>query len=276
MANTHLTKDLVDDPSLWRLSMLIGDSAIDVLAHRVVGGTDLVCASLPFDTGTTTAAGAIEEAVYANPLLLAPFGKIDIVVRTSDFFITPPEVAGNNEAMQSLSEIFRGGDSRSVQFLSPVDSRNAVTFFLDKGVANFLGRTYDPTRPQHVLSSLGRYFTYKSRLGNSSKMYVNLTAGHMDLLVFDNLGLAAANSFSCPDINDATYYVIAVARTAGLDPQASEVFLAGDQERRAALTTILRRFFNYVMPAIFPSAAYHGNPAALKAPFPLIILPLCE
>lgn len=276
MAQTPLTKELVDDPSLWRLSLLIGDEGIDVLAHRVVGEAPLVWSRIGFDPAAATPAAAIEEAVYANPLLLAPFGKVDIVVRTRRALVVPAAVASDADAVEALVTLFPPGDGKFTPFTSPVDSRNSVVFLLDKGVANFLARTYDASAPRHVLSALGCFFTHKSRLGNSAKIYVNLEKETIDLLVFDNFGLAAANSFDCPDINDAAYYVLAVGRTAGLDPQTAEILLSGNPDRRSALTPLLRRFVNYVMPAIFPSAAYHGDPRALKASFPLIILPLCE
>lgn len=276
MPNNPLTKDLVDQPALWRLSLLIGDDALDVLAHRVVGEASLVSERITFDRAATSPAAALEEAVYANPLLLAPFGKTDIVVRTGDFFIVPPETAADHEAVEALASVFPLGQGTKVPVASPIDSRNSAVMMLDKGIANFLGRTYDSAAPQHVLSPLGQYFTHKSRLGNSSKMYVDLGQESVDILVYDHLGLAAANSLKCGDINDAAYFILAIARTAGLDPQAAEILLSGDSDRRAALTPVLRRFVNYVMPAIFPSAAYRGDPKALKAPFALTILPLCE
>ena len=74
MAKAPLTKDLVDDASLWRLSLLIGDGAVDVLAHKIVGDAPIVSARLPFDPAASSTAAAVEEVIYANPLLLAPFG----------------------------------------------------------------------------------------------------------------------------------------------------------------------------------------------------------
>ena len=276
MAKAPLTKDLVDDASLWRLSLLIGDGSVDVLAHKIVGDAPIVSARLPFDPAASSTAAAVEEVIYANPLLLAPFGKTDIVVRTRRFFILPPEVAGDPDAVESLCEIFPPGDGQFTPCVSALDSRNAVVFLLDKGVANFLARTYDSSAPRHVLSALGQYFTHKSRLGNSSKMYVNLDGASLDILVYDNIGLVAANTIEAPTAENAAYFILAIGRTAGLEPQTSELMIAGDSDRRSSLTPMLRRFIDYVMPAIFPSAAYHGDPNALKASFPLVILPLCE
>jgi len=276
MPRSPLTKDLIDDPTLWRLSLMVSDKAVDVLAHRIVGEASIVSARLNFDPAATSQAAAIEEVIYANPMLLQPFDKIDLAMATENFLIVPPEVAGNQESIEALAKIFKPGDGQFVPFTSDIDNRNSIVFLLDKGVANFIGRTYDSSVPIHPLSALGRYFSHKSRLGNSSKMFVELGHESMNVLVYDHLGLAAANSFNVTDPNDTAYFILAVGRTSGLDPQEAEILLAGDADRRAALTPLLRRFVNYVMPAVFPSAAYHGDPQALKAPFPLIILPLCE
>ena len=153
MAQTPLTKELVDDPSLWRLSLLIGDEGIDVLAHRVVGEAPLVWSRIGFDPAAATPA-AIEEAVYANPLLLAPFGKVDIVVRTRRALVVPAAVAAHSDAVEALVTLFPPGDGKFTSFTSPVDSRNSVVFLLDKGVANFLARTYDASAPRHAVLGL--------------------------------------------------------------------------------------------------------------------------
>jgi hypothetical protein len=45
---------------------------------------------------------------------------------------------------------------------------------------------------------------------------------------------------------------------------------------REAIMPELRRYINYVMPVIFPSAMFRAGREAMNAPFELIVLPLCE
>ncbi len=276
MKQTPLTRDLIEDPSLWRLSLMICDGGVEVVIRRVMGEPDMISASLRYDAGIDSRAAALEELVYANPLLLAQFAKTDILLRTTAFQVLPPAVAGDDDAVEALLDLLPHPDGRPVSFVSELDEHNSVVTFADRGVANFLARTFFNMKPESHLSVLGRYFTHQSRLGNSGKMYVNIGAEQMDILAFDSKGLSMANTFACASDDNAAYYVLAAARTVGFDLNSDELLIAGDPERRTALMAALREFANYVMPAIFPATAYRGVRNAMQIPFELIVLPLCE
>lgn len=62
----------------------------------------------------------------------------------------------------------------------------------------------------------------------------------------------------------------------GLDAATDNIYLCGDTSARLALAPELSRYAANVLPFIFPSAALRGGHDALKAPFPLILIPLCE
>ena len=268
--NGPLTNSMIDNAALWRLSLMLGADGIDVLARRVVGQPEILSARLKADPAARNHADAIEELIYSNPLLLQPFRKVDIVA-TGGFTLAVPTGA----CVDDIDAVFPPDDG-AVSLTAPIDSRNELLFRLDRGMVNFLRRTFDAVEPTHALAVLGRYFSHRSRLGNSNKMYVDLGAADMNILVFSQLGLTMASTFTCPDIRDAAYYTLAAANTVALDMGADEIRIAGDADRRAELTPILRRFARNVMPAIFPASATVGDSSAMSAPFPLVILPLCE
>lgn len=265
-----LTKDLIDNPELWRLSVLIGKGGIDVFAHPVVGEGSVISEHIGFDASVSSEASAFEEAVYANPLLLMPFRKTDVVVAGEKATVVPSDV--QPEAFGKLLGI--DGDTMVLE--SQINNREKLVFALDRSIANFIGRTYDGVCPVHVLSVLARYFQRKGMNSNSSKMFVNLGQDSVDLVVYNSLGLAAARHLDKASPEECAYWSIAIFRQCGLDPDYDEIIISGNSERRHRLMPLLSKFVNNVMPAIFPSAAYHGSAMAVKAPFPLVILPLCE
>lgn len=248
--------------------MLLGTDAIEVFAHRTVGEAPVVVGRVGL-SGSDPAA-SFEEAVYANPLLLMPFQKVDLLVSTSEAMIVPPDVEE-----EPLRELLKTDNDKALVF-SPIDDRNSVVFGLDRGVARFIARTFDKLTPRHTLEVLSRYCLIRNQRGNSSKIYVNLESKGMSLMAFNNLGLLMARQFDDVNTDEATYWILAAFRHCGLDPQADEIIISGDSDRRHQLNPLLAKFVNYVMPAIFPSAAYHGDTQAMKASFPLSILPLCE
>lgn len=277
MTQTPLTKDLIARPDMWRLSIEICDDALEVVARPVVGDGEMLSARVALDTSAKSPAAAIEEAVYANPLLLAPFRKVDVVIRTSAFVLVPPEVGADDEAVEALTASFAGDDASGKEaFVSPIDRRNVVVAAIDRSVANFLRRTFDSAVPVHHLSVLARFFAGRSALGNTGKVYVNLRSDATDVVAFNSLGLAVASTYAATVAADTAYYVLAVASIAGLDASTDEFLLAGDSGRRAGLTRELQRFAGYVMPAIFPTALLAGGRGAMSAPLELTVLPLCE
>ncbi len=276
MKQTPLTRDLIDNPELWRMSMEICADGVEVVMNRVAGEPEMLASSLKYDAGAQSPAAALEELVYANPLLLAQFAKVDIILRSTAFQIVPPEVAHDTDAVEAILDMLPHPDGRPVAYISEIDELNSVLTLVDRGIANVLSRTFFAVEPVSHLSVLGHYFTHQSRLGNSGKMFVNIGETQMDILAFDSLGLSVANTYDCTNDDNAAYYVLATARTVGFDLNADEILISGNAERRASLMASLREFANYVMPTIFPATAYRGDRNALSAPFELIILPLCE
>lgn len=261
---------MVDNPALWRLSMMIGEGGIDVLCRRELGEPETLTGRLTFDASAESSPRAVEDLVYANPLLLQPFRKVDIVM-SGGFTLTVPFGTDTSD----VDALFPSDDP-TVTLSAPIDARNEILFRVERGVNNFLRRTFDSVRPVHALSVLGQYFETRSRLGNSAKMFVDIEDEIMNVLVFNHLGLAMASNFKYRNINDATYYALASANTAGLDFTNDEIKIAGNSDKRAEIMPILRQFARNVMPAIFPSVAAVGDSAAMSAPFPLVIMPLCE
>ncbi|MDE6135730.1 MAG: DUF3822 family protein, partial [Muribaculaceae bacterium] len=131
----------------------------------------------------------------------------------------------------------------------------------------------------HVTPLL-RYFSRKTLLGNTAKLYAHFNSGSarsVDILVFGPDGSPSMiSSHPATSGTDAVYYILASAKACGLAFDSDEILICGDAAMRDAVMPTLRRYFNYVMPVIFPSAAFRAGREALKAPFPLIILPLCE
>ncbi len=266
-----LTKDLIDDPSLWQLSLLIGAGGIDIFAHRSAGEDGgVVVESLRYDPAAQSAAEAVEEAVYSNPLLLQPFQKVHLVLSTPRAIVVPSDT--DMESLETLLAM----EHDDVMLESPVDDRHKVVYVVERGVANFLQRTYDRAVPVHALAVLARYSAARSRRGNVSRMLVSLGTDGADIVVFNQLGLAAARHVSVTTPRETAYYVLAIFKHCGMNARHDEIVIAGNTERRVALIPQLSRFVNSVMPAIFPAGRYSGASQAVKASYPLVVLPLCE
>lgn len=275
-----ITVEAIENPRLWRLALMLdAGEALRAVASSTVDDSTLIQFSIPLDP-TVDPLKALEEAVYSTPALLLDFSKVDVLVRTDAYTPLPSELP--EEACLASAELMQLLDSPEQKLITdkPGNATVKTAWALPGDIANFLARTFRNPCVQSHISPLLRYFSRKTLLGNTAKLYVHLSAGNhrgVDLLAFAPDGsLQAVTSHVCKTDTDAVYFILACAKAAGLSPEADEILLCGDAAMRDSIMPVLRKYVNYVMPVIFPSAAFRAGREALKAPFPLIILPLCE
>ena len=82
--------------------------------------------------------------------------------------------------------------------------------------------------------------------------------------------------FVCENADDATFYILGVWNEYALNVYNDELQIAGDKRMREVVAPALRKYVTYVMPVIFPAAAMRIGLDAMKAPFDLILMSLCE
>lgn len=276
----QLTPDLIDDPRHWRLAMRLGPAALDVTIYSPIHEGSLIYRRLPLDTAAPSALKALETVVYDNPLLLSDFARISCIVESADAVVLPPGLddESDSEADDARRAVFEAAvpDFEGETFLSPTGvSGVAVMAGAPHDIVSFLRRSFFNIRLSHNLSPLCRYFLSTASRGNLTRIYVNLRDGAADVVVTCRGELLLANSFDTPTAADAAYYVLALRRAMEL-PDDTETLLAGSATLRDALSAELRKAGVAAMPVIFPSSMFRAGKDAMRAPFDLIILPLCE
>lgn len=271
----------IENPRVWRLALMVdGRETLRAVLSSTVEDTSLIHFTMPLDP-TVPLLRSLEEAVYAAPVLLSDFGRVDVVVRTDAYTMVPPKLdSAGCEAAARIAGLLHNDAAQRVMTDDTGTAMARTVWTLDEDVAAFIQRTFrNPDIICHITPLL-RYFSRKTLLGNSGKLYVHFNAGShrgADLMLFGPEGmLEFTASHSCPTDSDAAYFTLAAAKTYGLSFASDEILICGDGPARDSVMPLLRKYFNHVMPVIFPSIAFRAGREALKAPFPLIILPLCE
>lgn len=266
---------MIKEPRLWRLCLRLDSRTLHVMLYNVVEDNSLIYREIRLDDAAATTHKALEEAIYNNPALLSDFSKVDCVIDTATCLTipTPLDTAEYREKLMSAAHPDFIGEVISCQ-LYGLDT--TILMGVEQEIIGFLRRTFNNPNIHHHLAPLCRYFRSKSRLGNTGKMYANFHGSRLDLIAFGNETLTLANSFEFRDPADAVYYILACRRMLGLNAESDELFLGGDNNTREIITPILRQYLAYVMPVIFPSSMFRAGRDAMRAPFDLIVLPLCE
>lgn len=274
MESARLEKELIADPSLWVLLLRLSPAALHVAAFSLVEDNSLIYRRLPLDRAAVSVLKATEDAVYDNPLLLSDFKKVYCVVESPWVMPVPaPVAADNRDAATLFNACFDSGGKTLIIDRLP-EPNAAIITGVDSGVDRFIHRTFSNLTVTGHLASLSRYF-HLAR-SNSPKMYVNFRDSAIDIVIIDGNRLLHANTYNYTDVADAVYYILACRNRLGLNSETDELLLCGDAGPREAVTPLLRRYISLVMPVIFPPRMFKAGREAMKAPFDLIVTPLCE
>lgn len=274
MQELPLSKSLVDSPEKCRLTLLIERRAVYCLVSGLTEGQTSVFGVIPADITAPSLAAAVQEAVYANPMLLLPFGRITVMINAREFFWLPGcDTDCADEAVSAAG--YDKEDGRTI-LTAEADGVNSLVMLTEAPLLNFIRRTFPEAVITHPSAVMVRYLNRRGHAASGARVYVDLGADSLIVAVFDSAGLALCGSYRPTGVDSQTYYVIAAAKTAGVDPSEAEIFVSGAPDERVALIMRLGKFAHHVMPAIVPSAAFPELTDYNGIPYPLIISPLCE
>lgn len=264
----------IDNPRLWRLGIELTPKMMRIVRTSTVADASMRRSDIPLSGDSYLK--SLEEAVYATPDLLADYGRINIVVRT-DAYTVIPRTADDTFARLCAEAAHLADDDEPTETVADDAESATVAWTLPADIAGFLARTFRNAPLQCHISPLIRFFGRRSSMGNSTKLFAHIDAGNLDIIIFTPDGkLNMAVTHRIETDTDALYFIMACAREAAMDMRSDEILLSGDPDRRRTLMPLLSRYAARVMPIIFPSAALRAGREAFKAPFPLIVLPLCE
>lgn len=267
---------LMADATRWRLAMMLDGNALEAVAWSPGGDDSFIHRRLELDTSSTIALKALEDAVYDTPLLLADYGRVDILVDGDPRLFVPAEaLALDDDSRRTLVEAASPGFTGEILCDSLPAVGSAILSGIDRETLGFLRRTFVNPRISSRLTPPVSYFAAASRRSNSPGIMAVVADGRLDIVAIDGSRLLLANTFRWQSVDDALYYILCVRREATADSAA--IYLGGNGPLREELAGKLRRFVTSVMPLVFPSEAFRtGGREAMESPFELVILPLCE
>lgn len=95
-------------------------------------------------------------------------------------------------------------------------------------------------------------------------------------MCFGEKGLQAMNTFSTPALEDALYYIFAVAKGCNIDTDNDEILICGAPSEAIALQSFIKDYITNVMILDLPEMVKTKKDLAPEAPLELTLLPSCE
>lgn len=273
--SNHTGNINIQRPELWTLLLALHPRVMRYMLFNSGQDNSLIAGEIPLDSSQESYVKAVENAVYDNSVLLDDYGRVRLLADTEHFLLLPPDVDDDQDADELLRAQYPEleGDTALCRLNA---CRVGLAFELPPQVLGFLQRTFNMAPIVHHLQPLCDYYARFCQRSSVRRMFLNLHDERMDMVVFDRDSLQLANTFAVRSASDAAFMALHAWQSLGMDVHTDELQLTGDKVVRDQVSAELRRYVSYVMPAIFPAAAMRLSHDAMRAPFNLITLSLCE
>lgn len=267
MTDSPLTKELIADPTLWRLilridrrrlsALLIGPESAErsVLFHQE---------ELPDET-----VKSLENAVYDNPLLLGDFAATDVIFSTAELFLAP---SGSAELIEPMADAMLPDVGAPRKILADDFGAGIAAYAVEADVVNFVSRTFACARFHHSLAISALYLAHRNSSASDSAHFYALCDGEAEtsMVGFDAVG--HLNYLNCcrPAVAaDSAYYILAAGAAA-----PGPVSVGGAPELRNAVCDALRcaRPEAKVLPLTLPEDLLHLRRLAPGATFDMLFI----
>lgn len=184
----------------------------------------------------------LKQVFRETEFLTLPYKRVNILMADKRFTHVPLEFFEEEQAELLFYHNHTRKENEAV--LHNVLSRNniAVIFGMDRSAYQFLKEQYPTARFYSQASPLSEYFSTKSRLGNSKKMYVSLRKNATDLFCYERGHLLLANSLECDQTADRVYYLLFIWKQLGFDQERDELHLTGVLADKENLVKELRKY----------------------------------
>lgn len=279
MLQGKLDKDSIAQSQLWRLALMPDNDFLHVALYPPVAREEIVWRSFPLDPAAPSPLKALEDIIYDNPLLLSEFRRVDCVIDDESTLIVPASIDPEHyELLIDGAAPQMAGAAGDVE-VSPLAPNATLISRPDADVTAFLRRTFFNISFKPRLALLSSYLL-KHTEGLAARRAIVLIHGHrMTLMAFEGQNLMIANDFKHESPADAAYYLLASLQQIGFDAGSPEVSVAlfGDSlSEPGSLNKLLKPYVAGLCQLPFPTLRFRASKSTLQAPFPLIILPICE
>lgn len=266
MTHAALTKDLVADPTLWRMILRIDTQRLSALLI----GPESVERSVIFHSEELAdeSVKSLENIVYDNPLLLSDFSSIDVIFSTSEFFLAPK---GTDVIREKMAEALLPDYYELRRIETDGFPGGELCYSVGTDLFNFVTRTFACARFHHSLAINATYLSHRNAAASDSAHLFALCEANeeMSVIVFDLLGRISHLTIRRPaEANDAAYYILVAA--SGAEPLS----VGGAPEVRNSVCNVLQtvRPSSRILPLTLPEDLLHTRRLAPGATFDMIFL----
>lgn len=204
------------------------------------------------------------------------YRQVDILIHSVSYTTVPLEWF-EDDALETLYYQNLPRRNNEIVLCNILSRSNSVVIFaLDKLTHVYLSEKFPKARFFASVSPQIEHLSAASRLGNNSKLYVNVHPHSLDVFAFDKGKLLMLNTYQIQTGEDRLYYLTNVWKHLGLNQESDELHLAGAVVKKELAEDMKK----YVRKIYFVQPPSELNRSSLSAtaqiPFDMQSLLSCE
>lgn len=176
---------------------------------------------------------------------LCSYQRVNITLETTRYVTVPVELYDEGQAKLLFYHSLAQRDNETVlsDFIHPAGV--VLIYGIDTNAYHLLSAQFSHVRFFAHISSILTYFSQKSHLSGTKKMYVNLVNDFMDVACFDHGKLLLSNSFVGREMTDRLYYMMYAWVQTGMNQELDEISFMGTTSGNAALFEMIDKYVRH-------------------------------
>ncbi|GAE86489.1 DUF3822 family protein [Bacteroides reticulotermitis] len=225
----------------YTLSFRLGTDGFSFSIYNPIQEDSLTVIEREVDSSLSLTAN-LKSAFRELEFLSYSYKRINIMITGKRFTTIPLELFEDEQAEVIFHHNHPKRENEIILYNVLKKNSVVVIFGIDKSAYSFLLEQYPDARFYSQSSPLIDFFSTKSRLGNSRKMYASLRPDAIDLYGFERGHLLLVNSFECAHIQDRIYYLLYTWKQLGFDQERDELHLTGVLADKEILIQELKKY----------------------------------
>lgn len=225
----------------YTLSIRLSTDGFSFSIYNPIYDDSLSIIEKEIDTSLSLTAN-LKTVFHELDFLNHPYKRVNIMMASKRYTIVPLDLFEKEQAELLFYHNHQKKENETVLYNILKKNNIVVIFSMDKSAHTLLNELYPEALFYSQSTPFIDYFSVKSRLGNSKKMYASIRKEGIDIYCFERGHLLLANSFECTHTEDRIYYLLYAWKQLEFNQERDELHLTGTLSDKDALMGELKKF----------------------------------
>ena len=224
-----------------RLTMRISQNS---LSFSTLNGREVLFECYPLKNSISLAAN-LREALRQMPLLQDNYQRVTVLT-DSPILLVPTNLFQEEDKELLYRHTFTGQEQRMILYSVVTDLNAVAVFSIQKDLRQVITDRFSQTTFVPLMAPVWRHLHQKSFTGNHAKLYGYAHDHRLEVFNFSQNRFKFYNAYTVNNADDALYYLLAVWKQIGMNPQDDEMHLSGDLPEKDQLLEKARQYVKRV------------------------------